>query len=164
MLEPPIIDVEASGFDGRSYPIEVGVVLSSGKRYSSLIRPVAQWTHWDDYAEKVHHVSRDTLFEHGKEVGEVALSLNRLLSGMTVFTDGWVVDKPWLDELFFQAAVPMEFFVSPLELILSERQMELWGETKSQVLINSELERHRASSDAWMIQQIYKKTALAARQ
>jgi hypothetical protein len=137
--------------------------LSSGARYSSLIRPVEAWTHWDEFAEKVHHVSRDTLLKHGRPAQDVAHDLNQLLAGTTIYSDGWVVDKPWLEELYYRVGMAMEFFISPLELILSERQMELWGEIKNQVLADSAMTRHRASSDAWLIQQTYKKSALASR-
>jgi hypothetical protein len=35
-----------------------------------------------------------------------------------VYTDGWVVDKPWLTTLFYAAGVDMKFTVSSLEMIL----------------------------------------------
>ena len=43
---PLIIDVEASGFGPLSYPIEVGLALSAGEKYCSLILPAADWTHY----------------------------------------------------------------------------------------------------------------------
>ena len=156
--EPLIIDVEASGFGGRSYPIEVGVALDEGKRFCSLITPAADWTYWDEDAEKVHHISRDTLESCGKPAKEVARQLNQLLDGKTLYTDGWVVDKPWLTTLFHVAGEPMRFSVSPLELILSEQQMEQWHAAKDRVSAESNVIRHRASNDAWIVQQTFKET------
>jgi len=156
---PTIIDLEASGFDPHSYPIEVGLALSSGERYSSLILPEDDWTHWDEKAEKLHQISQKTLLEHGKPVREVADQLNQLLKGQTVYSDGWVVDKPWLDQLFYAARVSMQFYLSPLEMILSEQQMAKWEKTRLQVLDEFSPVRHRASIDAWIIKKIYQATA-----
>ncbi|MEM7540437.1 MAG: hypothetical protein AAF384_02505 [Pseudomonadota bacterium] len=155
---PTIIDVEASGFGGDSYPIEVGVALGSGRRYCSLIRPEEDWVHWDDSAEDVHHISRDLLFEHGRPGEHVCEQLRDLLHGLTVYSDGWVVDFPWLRKLFATHHREMSFRVSPLDGILSAEQMENWHATKDKVLKESSERRHRASFDAWVIRETYKRT------
>ncbi len=155
---PMIIDVEASGFGAMSYPIEVGVALEDGGKFCSLIMPAPGWTHWDQEAEKVHRVPRDVLETHGKPLDVVAAELNALLRGRTLYTDGWVVDKPWLTTLFHAARTPMAFSVSPLEAILTEQQMAVWHETKDAILAELKLARHRASHDAWVIQETWRKT------
>jgi len=81
-----------------------------------------------------------------------------LLAGKTLYSDGWVVDKPWLLKLFYAAKKPMNFYISPLEMILSEQQMEKWHATKDHLIEKSQLTRHRASNDAWIIQKTYEKT------
>ena len=159
---PLIIDIEASGFGATSYPIEVGVALVDDAKYCSLILPAPDWTHWDDEAEKVHRIARTILHSHGKPLQEVTAELNALLRGKTLYSDGWVVDRPWLTRLFHAARSPMEFFVSPLEMILSEAQMACWHATKDGVLAETNLARHRASFDAWIIQETYKRTRAAA--
>ena len=88
----------------------------------------------------------------------VAANLNELLEGKTLYTDGWVVDKPWLTTLFHKARTRMKFRVSPLEMILSEQQMERWHDTKSRILAEIMKRRHRASFDAWIVQETYKRT------
>lgn len=158
---PFIIDVEASGFAATSYPIEVGAALDDGEKYCALILPAADWTHWDEGAEKVHGITRETLRTHGKPIIEVALELNHLLRGKTLYTDGWVVDRPWLVTLFHAAQLSMAFHVSPLEIILSEPQMRIWHETKDKVIHETTAVRHRASADAWVIQETYKRSAAA---
>ena len=155
---PFIIDVEASGFGSTSYPIEVGVALSNGKRFCTLILPAPDWTHWDKEAEQIHHVSRDVLQSYGKPVTEVADQLNDMFEGKILYSDGWVVDKPWLTTLFHAAGREMKFHVSPLEMILNEQQMEIWHETKNEVINQVNLKRHRASNDAVIIQETFKQT------
>jgi hypothetical protein len=158
---PFIVDVEASGLGPFSYPIEVGLVLEENRKYCSLILPAPEWTHWDSDAEKVHRIPRDILEVHGKPSREVAAQLNALLEGCTLYSDGWVVDKPWLTTLFHVAGQPMKFQVSPLELILSESQMERWHPTKDRVIEELKVRRHRASADAWIIQETYRRTLIA---
>lgn len=156
--EPLIVDVEASGFGGDSYPIEIGLAMEDGSKFCTLIAPAPDWTHWDDDAETVHRISRDILETYGKPMQDVANFLNDILAGKTVYTDGWVVDKPWLTRLFHAAGVEMDFTVSSLEMILSPEQMEVWHDTKDQVVEDMELKRHRASYDALIIQETYTRT------
>lgn len=155
---PIIIDIEASGFGAGSYPIEVGVALSDGTKYCSLITPRPSWTHWDEGAEKVHRVSRDVLHRHGRPITEVAARLNALLRLQTAYSDGWVVDKPWLDRLYFAAGMRCEFSYSALEMILSEPQMAIWHATKDGLLSELGDHRHRASFDAYVVQETWERT------
>ena len=158
VIRPYIIDIEASGFGPHSYPIEVGLALDPGTKFCSLIAPAPDWTHWDVSAEEVHRIPRDILETHGQPATHVALRLNELLGNATVYSDGWVVDQPWLTQLFSRAGVVQRFSISPLEMILSEKQMEVWHEAKKQVIKDLELKRHRASFDALIIQETYLRT------
>ena len=160
---PIIIDVEASGFGSASYPIEIGLALDDGHKYCALILPEPEWTHWDAEAERIHRIPRDVLEAYGKPGRAVAETLNELLASRTVYSDGWVVDKPWLATLFHAARTPMQFHVSPLELILSESQMACWHREKDAVVASLDLSRHRASHDAWIIQETYRRTRSLAR-
>ncbi|OQW75522.1 MAG: hypothetical protein BVN35_07625 [Proteobacteria bacterium ST_bin11] len=158
ILRPNVIDFEASGFGFDSYPIEVGVVLGSGQKYCALIKPARDWTYWDAQAERVHGLSRETLVNCGKPIALVASELNDFLAGKTVYSDGWVVDKPWLLRLFFRCRVQPGFYLSALEMILKEEQMDIWSQTKRQVIQDLALMRHRASTDALIIQETYART------
>ncbi len=157
-FRPFIIDVEASGFGSSSYPIEIGLALEKEKRYCSLILPAPDWTHWDKKAEETHKVTREALLRHGKPALEVAKELNAILEEATVFSDGWGVDKPWITRLFASTGIRCLFFVSPLERILSEPQMNIWHETKERIIKKLSLTRHRASADAFIIQETYMQT------
>jgi len=157
-ITPNIIDIEASGLSRESYPIEVGLALANGERYCQLIKPARDWTYWDKQAETVHGISRNYLNHHGLNCTEVALELNRLLENQVVYSDGWVVDQPWLIKLFFAAGVHQKFYISDLQMILTERQMEIWHTSKEQVMLDLNLQRHRASFDAQVIQETYRRT------
>ncbi|MFT4797496.1 MAG: hypothetical protein ACJAXW_004474 [Candidatus Azotimanducaceae bacterium] len=159
---PIIIDLEASGFGAWSYPIEVGVVMQDGGAFCSLIMPASDWTHWDDEAECIHHLSRRALETFGQSPRAVAEELNTLLDGKTAYSDGWVVDRPWLTKLFSRSRLEMSFRVSPIELILSEGQIACWDETKQSVIADLGLQRHRASFDAVVIQETYRRTRQGA--
>ncbi len=155
---PIIIDVEASGFGQYSYPIEIGIAWSRKKRYCSLILPKDDWVYWDEKAEAIHHISRNTLIRHGKNIHKVARDLNAALENSMVYTDGWVVDKPWINKLFNAAGISKTFFVSPLERILTEPQMEIWHQTKQKIITKANPTRHRASEDAFIIQETFMET------
>ena len=154
-FRPYIVDVEASGFGSRSYPIEIGLALEPEHRYCTLIAPARDWIHWDPEAQKVHHIPRDTLLASGKPLAQVALELNRLLQEATVYTDGWAVDKPWITRLFAEAGLRPTFWVSPLERILTEPQMDIWHDTRKKVAAALHLNRHRASADAFIVQDTF---------
>ena len=149
---PTIIDVEASGFGPRSYPIEIGVALESGDTLCYLVLPKDDWTFWDEGAERVHRIPRDILETHGRPIEEVAHDLNKFVEAETVFSDGWEVDSPWLSQLFEAAGVACRFHFSALDFILSEEQMEEWHQTKDQIVAEMDIKRHRASLDALVIQ------------
>lgn len=155
---PFIMDIEASGFGPDSYPIEVGLALGDGSRFCSLIVPAEYWTHWDASAQRVHNISREMLARHGSHAHQVATELNAMLSGKTVYSDGWVVDKPWLIRLFEAAGVDMQFQLSPIEVIMTEPQILLWDETKARLTRKANIPRHRASNDAWLVQETYRHT------
>ncbi len=160
--QPVIIDVEASGFGPESYPIEIGLALADGCKYCTLITPAPDWTHWDEEAEKVHRIPRDILETYGKPMQTVVTELNELLRDQTVYTDGWVVDKPWIIKLFDQCRLQPSFTTSALEMILTESQMSIWHDTQDRIIRELDLKRHRASYDAQIIQQTWIHTRKAA--
>jgi hypothetical protein len=158
---PFIIDVEASGFGRGSYPIEVGFARPDGSVFSCLIKPEADWEHWDDSAEQVHGIPRATLFEQGCSVQDVAHKLNEELKGNVVYTDSWGFDSSWLSLLFYHAGLRQLFRLETLSKLLSEKQIAIWGTVKQQVTLDLEIDRHRAGPDARMLQRTFELTATA---
>jgi hypothetical protein len=150
---PPFIDIEASGFGRGSYPIEVGFVLEPSTTYCSLILPAPHWTHWDAAAEQVHHISRTVLQAHGRPATVVAQSLNAALQGQTVYSDGWAHDYSWLGILFDEAGLMPTFKLENLRKLLSEDEAARWDPCKQGVIAELGEPRHRASTDARVLQQ-----------
>ncbi|MCK9604973.1 MAG: hypothetical protein M0R33_00810 [Methylomonas sp.] len=157
-FRPNVIDFEASGFGEDSYPIEVGVVLANGEKYCAIIKPASSWRFWDEQAEQIHGLNRELLYTHGKPIEVVATELNAFLANRVVYSDGWVVDKPWMSRLYYASGLQPSFYLSPLEMILKEAQMEIWSQIKAEVIDHLLLRRHRASSDALIVQETFART------
>jgi hypothetical protein len=149
---PCVLDIEASGFGRGSYPIEIGFVLPDGSAYCTLIQPDTTWTHWDDDAERIHGISRSLLQRHGHSTAEVASELNHRLAGRAVYCDNWAHDYAWLARLFDSAAVSPTFQLRHLRELMSEHAAERFDDTREIVARNLQLRRHRASSDARVLQ------------
>lgn len=149
---PAILDIEASGFGRGSYPIEVGFCGSNGALFCALISPQPDWQHWDVSAEKLHGITRELLRRHGRPVRWMAEQLNARLAGQTVYCDGWGQDYPWLSRLFDAAELPLRFKLDDLRRLLDEAEALRWRGVVDTVRQRQRLTRHRASSDARVLQ------------
>ena len=149
---PTVIDVEASGFGKGSYPIEVGFVLPDGRSDCMLIKPIADWLHWDPAAERLHRISRELLARHGHPIPEVVARLDAQLAGLTVYTDGWGNDYSWLSMLYDVVDRRPSYRLESLQKLLTEDEIGRWDGAKAQVFGEGEAERHRASADARLLQ------------
>ena len=149
---PAILDMEASGFGRASYPIEVGYALPDGRTFCTLIQPASEWTHWDAGAEALHHIPRSAVLQHGRHVRDVAQHLNEQLRGRTIYSDGWANDYSWLAALFDAAGKRPAFKLDNLRALLNEHEAANWHVVKKQVERELSLQRHRASSDARVLQ------------
>ncbi len=155
---PKTIDVEASGFGRGSYPIEIGLAMPEGHSHCFLIKPLPEWTHWSGNAERIHGISREMLFERGLTLDEVCDNMNLLLGRSTVYTDSWGHDSSWVGKLFAAAGHTQLFRLETIRAILSEEQAAVWHQAKDEVLRESSLHRHRASSDARLLQATFIRT------
>jgi len=155
---PIIVDIEASGFGAHSYPVEIGAVKANGDRYCALIKPEPDWDHWCERAQRVHGITRELLMTRGKSPSQVCHELNGFLQDETAYSDAWAHDSPWLNRLFFAARVDPFFHLSPIEIIATEEQLMLWDITKKRLAQQLTIQRHRASGDAFLIQQTYVET------
>ena len=160
MIQPVIIDIEASGFGRGSYPIEVGYHMPDGRSWCSLVLPADDWTHWDPAAEKVHGIARDLLFQHGRTPEEICLALNAALRNLPVYCDAWAYDYVWLNRLYDAAGLPLTYRLQDLRELLGECEQRCWHETRARIEQLLQLRRHRASGDA----RILSETLCAARQ
>ncbi len=152
---PIIIDVEASGFGKGSYPIEIGLAMADGVTSRCfLITPLPEWQHWDEGAEQVHGISRATLMRHGKPAQWVAEQLNQLLWGQTVCSDAWAHDSSWIGKLYDAVDSHPRFRITTLRDQLSDDQLKFWQQARNE-LTRVHQQRHRASTDARLIQQTF---------
>lgn len=151
-LPPPILDIEASGFGLGSYPIEVGVVLPDGRSWCSLVRPEPSWQHWDPNAAAVHKITREQIDQHGRLSLEIAQTLNEWLRGMVVYSDAWAHDYTWLNKLYDAANLVPSYRLENLRALMTDADAARWHELKLSVASKLNLTRHRASSDARLLQ------------
>lgn len=94
-----VIDFEASSLGAHSYPIELGWTNGPNVR-SVLIKPIAGWTDWDDYAEtKIHHISRAHLEAEGVSPAEALQMINDDFGSGILWCDGGKYDAWWLTRL-----------------------------------------------------------------
>lgn len=149
---PCVIDVEASGFGRGSYPIEVGYVLPDGQAHCTLIRPLPEWTHWDGGAANTHHIERESLLRLGRPAGDVARRLNADLAGRTVYCDGWAHDYAWLATLFEAAGSAPAFRLESVAALLDDARLARLPDTQQAARAELGVSRHRASSDARVLQ------------
>lgn len=152
MQLPAILDIEASGFGRGSYPLEVGFITSEGALFCGLIRPEPDWLHWDPGAEALHGISRELLARHGKPASWMAQQINQRLAGQTVYCDGWGNDYAWLARLYDAAEMQPRFKLDDLRGLLSEDEALRWHSVTQAVRARQRLTRHRASSDARVLQ------------
>lgn len=152
---PPIIDLEASGFGRGSYPIEVGFALENRDIHSFLIKPEDDWTHWSEEAQQIHGISREQLQAEGMCIEDIALKLNQLLRGQTLYSDAWSYDSSWIGRLFDSAGIIQRFRIETINKLLKPEQVEFWHPTKEAVLQEIGLKAHRAAIDVQVLQETY---------
>lgn len=141
-----ILDIEASGLSTESYPIEVAwqhrYVASACDNF--LIKPSANWTHWDKHAElHIHHIPRKALFDEGLPVIEAALRLNTQLARQVVYTDAVDYDRSWIKRLFNAAGIEMQFKVLCVYSLIDPAKVEAFKRTQA-----GKTTMHRALADA----------------
>jgi len=147
------LDIEASGFGRHSYPIEVGYVRDDGQAWCTLIRPLPEWTHWDPDAARLHGITREALAQHGRPPAEVAHALNQALAGQTVYCDGWAHDYTWLGALYEAAGLVPAFHLESVQQLLDDHLRPALDPALQRLRASATQQRHRASSDARVLQQ-----------
>ena len=148
MIQPAILDIEASGFGRGSYPIEIGYYLPDDQAYCTLIQPEPDWVHWDESAESVHGIRRDLLLTKGRPALDVCRELNSQLRGQNIYCDAWAYDYVWLSRLYDAVDLIPSFQLKDLRDLLTECEQTLWHATRAAVELRLQLRRHRASGDA----------------
>jgi hypothetical protein len=113
------LDIEASGLQAGSYPIEIGYCGLDLVATSFLIRPASDWTEadWSITSERIHGIPRETLFESGIDAGDAAQRLNQICADRIVATDHPRIDQAWLSRLFGSAGLRQDFVLQDATLL-----------------------------------------------
>lgn len=154
------LDIEASGLSPDSYPIEIGIALPDRTTWCSLIKPTANWKHWSKEAQDFHGITREDLHNSGRDIQTVTKTLNQLLHNKTVYTDCWVLDDLWIRTLFTQARIRPTFRLRDIMYILKEDHFVSWEPTKKRIAQELDLQRHRASNDAKILQETFNRVTM----
>ena len=149
---PAVLVIVGSRIGNKGFPIEAGYALPDGQSHCRLIRPTPDWSGWDADAERLHRIPLPTLYLNGVEPREVAAQLNAHLQGLTVYCDGWAASSAALGMLFEAAGLAPTFGLADLRGLLGARELAFWDVVKTQVATEMRLQRHRASSDAKVLQ------------
>lgn len=160
------LDFEASSLSKDSYPIEVGWVFEDGTGEAALIRPVAAWTEWDDSAEAIHRISRETLRRDGQPVEAICARLIALSKTLTLLASAPSWDGHWLSMLLRGAGLPRHLIrLQDTEIAFTAAaRAQLGAEptgdavarhiAKARAIVEAQPAGHRALSDArreWQI-------------
>jgi DNA polymerase III epsilon subunit-like protein len=116
------IDLEASAFGPRSFPIEVAIVhASTGACQSWLIKPTQAWRDygaWNPASQAIHGITPDDLLTNGQPVETVAAQLTAACAGKIILSDNPRHDYAWLTTLYAAALIqnpPIQpEFIEPL--------------------------------------------------
>lgn len=148
-----ILDIEASGLNEESYPIEIAwCALEGADEFSVLINPESAggWDSWDDFAESaIHGISLRECCERGENVVLVANRLEQLLNDHVVLSDAPYQDQQWLNRLFDAVGKRCPAFLMPIDQAVS---LDKRAHLNKSLL---ELDRpHRAIADCLLLKKV----------
>lgn len=124
---PLFIDFEASSLSLEcSYPIQVAFSDQDKCVHKYFISPetVIDWTDWNAQSEEIHKFSCEYILRHGQAPKEVARILNSKLRNHTVYCNGFVNDKFWLERLFYAADQTIKFKMADFFTLVPEIYFE----------------------------------------
>lgn len=152
MKIPLFIDFEASSLSLLdSYPIEVGICLSSGEVKSWLITPHVLWRDWSVESERVHGISKDILLSEGVHYKSVAEQLNQVIGHQTIYCDAVAHDSFWLHRLFRASGIKPHFSLECIMTLLDKDKRGRWQSTRQSIINKQKLITHRAGTDAFLL-------------
>lgn len=159
MSDIAIIDIEASGLNFDSYPIEVAARVNGVTKYW-LIRPEPNWTYWCKTAESLHGITRSELTTSGLPSSQVASELNDFLSQTDglIYSDAVQWDSDWINTLYHAANGQQLFHILSLYDLLEPKQHLQFDNTKAKLASSGKYRQHRAGEDVELIYESLIKT------
>lgn len=157
MTNIAFIDLEASGLDARSWPIEVGWGMPDGEPTAFLIRPDETWERdvWMPEAQALHKISMDQLDREGVAAQTVCAQLNEALGGHVVYSDAPDWDGFWLYRLFLAADIRQQFTLSDFRGAFIDLGVELTPALIAEASRETP-HLHRAADDVRHMQALYR--------
>lgn len=162
-------DIEASGLQYLSYPIEIGWAWAEERHVearSILIKPTEEWlgwkTGWNPRAEQAHGITLDELLQNGLEPAEACDRLNRELQQAEIAFDTGADahDARWLSILYRAASAEPSFPIARLPsdacILGYARMLGIPDDVVRQLDRLAPKSTHRAAIDAahwawWMV-------------
>lgn len=154
-MTPAIIDVTPSGAGPAPFPVEIGVALADGRCHCFLIRPEEHWLRDSPQASPLYGLEQSLLLSHGTPIQEVAIHLNELLRGQSVYCQEWGQATTLISRLFYDARAIQMFMIESLHHILDPVMADEWERLQYKIREEMTMTRHRASSEALMAQKVY---------
>lgn len=101
MKNAVVLDIEASGLEVGSYPIEIAWIGVLDNAFDNfLIKPDKEWILWDSLAQEVHGISRMVIERAGITACEATTRLDHFLKYKEIYSDAPEWDGYWLDRLY----------------------------------------------------------------
>lgn len=149
-----IIDIEASGLDTASYPIEIAYLnLATGESDEFLINPASAtgWDYWSEEAEVIHGISRDRLSRWGISLYEAYCRLDAL-SDKQVFSDATPYDEYWLSRIYEEVGEKPRYLLKDLSSVIATDRREAWQQEMETIA-----RPHRAMADVDVLASLVRK-------
>jgi len=147
-----IIDIEASGLDIESYPIEIAILIA-GRVHSWLVKPETKWQYWYTAAEAIHGISRQQLIQQGLTATQVASEINALVKETNglLYSDAAQWDADWMNVLYLAVDSIQEFHIVPIQDLFSNDEEEIFKRKRSEIGNTNKYRLHRAGQDVQLI-------------
>jgi hypothetical protein len=151
------IDVEASGLNSASFPIEIGWVLDDeAEPESFLVRPHATWdfdTGWSAQSAALHSITPALLEAEGLSVAETCTRLDEATHRRLVVSDAPQHDDWWLGRLYAAAGREKSLAVGDVERLYGGLAQEAGLDPAEAAQLLTRIEQiyphpHRAGPDA----------------
>lgn len=118
-----VIDIKASGLCDQSYPISIGVAGSDDQRWSWLVYPLETWHQWDREFESEHGITRDQLYEQGRDGFIICKEMNAVFSAQTLIAPT-ASTKNMLEKLFRDLSIRMAFDLFDMAYLKDQGMMD----------------------------------------
>lgn len=143
MQKAVVLDIEASGLEEGSFPIEIAWIGINHDEFDTFfIKPERHWTHWDEQAGSIHGLSRSLITRTGIACYEAVCRLDGNMANQDVYSDAPEWDGYWLDRLYSVVEKKRTWTLKKLNLFYTELETESMP--------------HRALADAERLTRLFK--------